>query len=78
MKGYVAVQKKLLLVMYTLWKKDQPYRNDYEEKIISGNDGHKLLFPFEGQKNSAAKSGTTQDELRYNESHEVLFPLIQK
>ena len=56
MKGYVAVQKKLLLVMYTLWKKDQPYRNDYEEKIISGNDGHKLLFPFEGQKNSAAKA----------------------
>lgn len=78
MKGYVAVQKKLLLVMYTLWKKDEPYRNDYEEKIISGNDEHKLLFPFEGQKNSAAKSSTTQDELRYNESHEVLFPLIQK
>lgn len=78
MKGYVAVQKKLLMVMYTLWKKDQPYRNDYEEKLISGNDEHKLLFPFGGQKIVPQQSGTTQDELRYNESHEVLFPLIQK
>lgn len=74
MKGYVAVQKKLLSVMYTLWKKDQPYRKDYEEKMISGNDEQKLLFPFEDQKVVPQKSGTTQDELRYNESHEVLFP----
>lgn len=56
MKGYVAVQKKLLAVMYTLWKKDEPYRRDYEERMNSGNDEQKLLFPFEGQKNSAAKA----------------------
>lgn len=74
MKGYVAVQKKLLLVMYTLWKHDQPYRRDYEGKIISGNAEQKLLFPFKGEKVVPQKSGTTQDELRYNESHEVLFP----
>jgi len=81
MKGYVAVQKKLLLVMYTLWKKNEPYCKDYEEKMISGNDEQKLLFPFfsegESKKVVPQQSGTTQDKLRYNESHEVLFPLVQ-
>ncbi len=81
MKGYVAVQKKLLIVMYTLWKNDQPYQKDYEEKMISGNDEQKLLFPFfsEGESKEVApqQSSTTQDKLQYNESHEVLFQLIQ-
>lgn len=26
MKGYVAVQRKLLMLMYTLWKKNEPYK----------------------------------------------------
>ena len=77
MKGYVAVQKKLLLVMYTLWKKDQPYSREYEEKMISGNDEQKLLFgdfsAGENEKVVPQQSGTTLDELRYNESQEVLF-----
>jgi transposase len=81
MKGYVAVQKKLLLVMYTLWKNDQPYSRDYEGKMISGNDEQKLLFPFfsegESKKVVPQQSSTTLDKLRYNESQEVLFPLIQ-
>lgn len=81
MKGYVAVQKKLLLVMYTLWKNDQPYNKEHEGKLISGNDEQKLLFPFfsagESEKVVPQQSSTTQDELRYNESQEVLFPLIQ-
>lgn len=81
MKGYVAVQKKLLIVMYTLWKNDQPYCKDYEEKMISGNDEQKLRFPFfserESEKVVPQQSSTTQDKLRYNESHEALFPLLQ-
>ena len=34
MKGYVAVQKKLLLIMYYLWKKNEKY-NPVFEKIIA-------------------------------------------
>lgn len=81
MKGYVAVQKKLLIVMYTLWKNDQPYNKIYEENMISGNDKQELLFPFfskgESEEVVPQQSSTTLDELRYNESHEVLFPLLQ-
>ena len=37
MKGYVAVQKKLLVMMYHLWKNEQPYdpQFNYQEKIIA-------------------------------------------
>ena len=79
MKGYVAVQKKLLLVMYTLWKKDEAFDKNYEVGITSGNDEHKLLFPFlpkgQSKKIVPQQSGTTLDELQYKESHKVLFPL---
>lgn len=83
MKGYVAVQKKILIVLYSLWKNDVPYSRAYEEKIISGNDEAKApLSVFsererkseEEEKVVPQQSSTTQDELRYNESHEVLFP----
>ena len=82
MKGYVAVQKKILVIIYSLWKNDQPYRSDYEQKRTSGNEEHSVLFPFfsEGEnlgnikKVVLPKGSTTQDEHRCNESHEVLFP----
>jgi transposase len=81
MKGYVAVQKKLLIIMYTLWKNGKPYTKDYEERMISGNDEQRLFFPFfsegESKKVVPQQSSTTQDKLRYNESHEAFFPLIQ-
>lgn len=81
MKGYVAVQKKLLIVMYTLWKNDLPYNKEYERKMISGNEEQKDLFPFfterESKKIVPQLSSTTQDELQYNESLKVLFPLQQ-
>ena len=69
-------------MIYTLWKKDCDYVNGF--KKTSGNDEHSTLFPL--GENADAKfpssektvvpqlSGTTQDELRYNESHEALFP----
>lgn len=31
MKGYTAVQKKLLVIVYTLWKKDQEFNNNMAE-----------------------------------------------
>lgn len=42
MKGYVAVQKKLLVYIYTLWKKNEAYHP--LQKITSGNDELKPLF----------------------------------
>jgi hypothetical protein len=32
MKAYVAIQRKILLLMYTLWKKEEEYIPNYEEK----------------------------------------------
>ena len=32
MKSYVAVQKKLLLLIYALWKNNTPYEPDYKNK----------------------------------------------
>lgn len=29
MKGYTAIQKKLLIIIYTLWKKEEAYKPDY-------------------------------------------------
>ena len=62
MKGYVAVQKKILVVTYALWKNDQPYQNDYEQKITSGNEEHRVLFPFfsEGESLSDIKKVVLQ------------------
>lgn len=80
MKAYVAVQKKILVMIYTLWKKDEAF--NIENKITSGNEEHRALFPFPENVNVTCDykivvsqlSDTTQDELRYNESHEALFP----
>ncbi|MEJ5993738.1 hypothetical protein WG904_04830 [Pedobacter sp. Du54] len=37
MKGYVAVQKKLLVMVYYLWKNNQTYNSKFnqQEKIIA-------------------------------------------
>ena len=32
MKAYTAVQKKLLIVIYTLWKKDEAFNQNYKDK----------------------------------------------
>lgn len=36
MKAYVAVQKKLLILIYTLWKKDVAFDADYHLQQTSG------------------------------------------
>ncbi len=32
MKGYVATQRKLLVLIYTLWKKEEKYNPEYYKK----------------------------------------------
>ena len=34
MKGYVAVQRKLLVLIYTLWKNNEPYDREYKNQQI--------------------------------------------
>lgn len=87
MKGYVAVQRKLLVTMYAIWKKDQTFKVDYQ-KETSGIHEHKLLFPvikthpegipFKKEKTATVKTVAALDELPCNHSHEVLFPVMQK
>ena len=82
MQAYVGVQKKLLILIYMLWKKNEEYDSKaYEkEKEISGNDEPKLLFSFGCEADTKivpVKTRTTQDELPCKESPEVLFSLLQ-
>jgi transposase len=35
MKGYVAVQRKLLEMIYTLWKKDEEYKSGFKQVVLS-------------------------------------------
>jgi transposase len=73
MKAYVAVQKKLLVLIYSLWKKNEAYQPSYipnktqeTEDIRPKNDRKQVVLP---------KSSTTQDELRQNESADILSQL---
>jgi transposase len=80
MKAYVAVQKKLLCLMYALWTKNTSFDPSYYQRA-SGNQEPKLLFPVVCGANLLNEvvptSGTTQDELPCNQSPEVLFPVEQ-
>lgn len=38
MKSYVAVQKKLLTIIYTLWKKRERFDEDYKKRIVTTKD----------------------------------------
>jgi transposase len=78
MKGYVAVQKKLLVLIYHIWKNDNPFQRDYSKTF--GEEESKSLFPVgfgETIKESSPNKRATQDEHSYELSPEVLFPLIQ-
>ena len=78
MKGYVAVQKKLLVLVYHIWKSDRPFQRDYSKTF--GEEESKLLFPLgftETIKESSPNKRATQDEHSYELLSEVLFPLMQ-
>jgi transposase len=79
MKAYVAVQRKLLVLIYTLWKNETDYDPNLV-KVTSGNAEQKFLFPLGCEATIKEVGGInppTLDELPYKASHEVLFPLVQ-
>lgn len=73
MKGYTAVQRKLLCLIYTLWKNNEKYD---PQKNTSGSEEVEPSFRVgdEGAlKKVVAPIGATQDELPSTVSAEALF-----
>jgi len=69
MKAYVAIQRKILLLMYTLWKKEEEYIPDYEEKKKSTANKETI----------AAKENTEQTQLESpTEKAEKTFVIVEK
>lgn len=70
MKGYVAVQRKLLTIIFHIWKKDEAFDLQYHTRTLSMNE-QKLLFPLPNAENSSSEKEKTatintvavQDEL---------------
>lgn len=80
MKGYVAVQRKLLVMMYTLWKKNEKYDQEYHIKQSSGIYEPKTLFSvFNGghEKTATTKAAAALDGLPCNQSPVALFSVKQ-
>jgi transposase len=78
MKGYVAVQKKLLILIYHIWKNDKAFQSNHSKTF--GEEESYDLFPFglgETIKESSPDKRATQDEHSYELSSKVLFPLAQ-
>ncbi len=78
MKAYVAVQSKLLRMMYTLWKNETMFDANYQP---SGIQEHKPLFSIdpigENNKTAESKDSAALDQLPCNQSHEALFSVTQ-
>jgi len=75
MKGYVAVQRKLLVLIYSLWKNDTPFDPMFG---ISGNHAPKLLCSVDPTiggthiKTAESYDSAALDELPCNQLPEVL------
>jgi transposase len=74
MKSYVAVQKKLLTMIYYLWNKNESYDANYKINIQEREQELNSLFAFEkGTKNSLNRIEATQGNLPVN--HHSMLPL---
>ena len=68
MQAYVAIQKKLLIVLWTLWKKNTVYDNNYYSRY----SGNKNLFPHSNDNKKGKKSeanGTGQINCPAQDEH---------
>ena len=72
MKSYVAVQKKLLTMIYYLWNKNEAYNPNYKVKFQEEEQKLYSLFAFEkGIKSSPNKIEATQGKLPVNDHSEL-------
>jgi transposase len=80
MKGYVAIQRKLLCMFYTLWKNDTAFDPTYIAKGPSGNHDPKSLFSVDpigpDNKIAADQAAATLDGPPCNQSPEALFSVV--
>lgn len=67
MKGYVAVQKKLLEIIYALWKKNEPYDPNY----------HKNHHQCQSQNETVTKQQTNEQEIEKKVGGETTPPPTQ-
>ena len=76
MKGYVAVQRKLLCLIYTLWKKEEVFDSGQLE-INSGNNEVGLSFALASKKPSKKRASTKvkapQDKLPSTSRRKLSF-----
>ena len=81
MKANVAVQRKLLLLIYVLWKKDEAFSHDYHlsnqepislSPLSNHPDGQTKVEKV--KKQSSPPEQATLDGHQYTEAPEVLFP----
>jgi transposase len=82
MKSYVAVQRKLLMLIYTLWKNNEEFDPSYyrNNDKTTGDKEPKLLFLHSSEgdiKKVGGRTPPTQDKPPYDKSPEVLFSLLQ-
>lgn len=78
MVGMTALQRKILLLIYTLWKNDTVYKQS--ENQTSGNLKTKILLRQSRRMKKKVGNSIelpTQDELPYNLSTEVLLRQLQ-
>ena len=74
MKSYVAVQKKLLTMIYYMWKKNERFESNYQKSIQEKEQKFFSLFAFEkGIKNSPNKIEAAQGKHPVNDHSK--FPL---
>jgi transposase len=73
MKGYVAVQRKLLVMLYTLWKKNEAFNPNLETSRDHESKSSFSVDPIGSKKTVSTKVETALDELPYDQSSEALF-----
>ena len=83
-KANVAVQRKLLCLIYTLWKKDQAYDPQYHETQMSISQESSFQANEKLEENEDARSvkksspqGATQDESQLAEAPDILFSVAE-
>lgn len=67
-KGVVAGMRKLLILTYTLWKKDEEYNRDYD--WIESKEENKMQIKIQKK---AEPVSSALDRLQINESTEAFF-----
>ena len=77
MPGIVALQRRLLVLIYSIWKSGLPFMEDYELWRTSGNQEERVSSSSKYMKkvDGAERLSSTQNELPYKQVSEALLHL---